>query len=282
MPTLPDTILRDIRNTLMHLKSQGFTGFDCSPEALQAFRTLTGPPKAAQARETKVPGGSDVSPGASKTAQTGHLRASGPAPNPATKAAPLKATQPESLAAIQADITDCHRCNLAEGRTRIVFGDGHPQARLVFVGEGPGHDEDLQGLPFVGRAGQLLTRIIEAMGLQRSDVYICNIVKCRPPGNRNPAPAEIEACSPFLRRQLAAIQPEFICALGTFAAQTLLDTATPISRLRGRFHTYQGIELIPTFHPAYLLRNPASKREVWEDMQQLMQAMGLPPRAVKS
>ena len=176
----------------------------------------------------------------------------------------------EMLAAIRTDLGDCHRCRLAQGRNKIVFGDGDPKAQLVFVGEGPGFEEDQQGKPFVGPAGQLLTRIIEAINLTRSQVYICNIVKCRPPGNRNPEPEEINTCFPFLERQIAAIQPDFICALGTFAAQTLLRTTTPISRLRGRFHEYRGIRVLPTYHPAYLLRNPEKKREVWEDMKMLM------------
>jgi len=176
----------------------------------------------------------------------------------------------ETLADVRTDLGDCHRCRLAQGRSKIVFGDGDPKAQLVFVGEGPGFEEDQQGKPFVGPAGQLLTRIIEAINLTRSQVYICNIVKCRPPGNRNPEPEEINTCFPFLERQIAAIQPDFICALGTFAAQTLLRTTTPISRLRGRFHEYRGIRVLPTYHPAYLLRNPEKKREVWEDMKMLM------------
>jgi DNA polymerase len=176
----------------------------------------------------------------------------------------------ETLDDIAADLGDCRRCRLARERTCIVFGEGDPRAKLVFVGEGPGFEEDRQGKPFVGAAGQLLTRIIEAIKLSRSQVYICNIIKCRPPGNRNPQPDEIKRCAPFLERQIAAIQPDFICALGTFAAQTLLQTATPISRLRGRFHRYKGIKLLPTYHPAYLLRNPDKKRDVWEDMKMLM------------
>ncbi|MDP3285549.1 MAG: uracil-DNA glycosylase, partial [Desulfobacterales bacterium] len=148
-----------------------------------------------------------------------------------------------------------------------------PDARLLFVGEGPGYDEDQQGEPFVGKAGQLLTKIIEAMNLTRKQVYICNIIKCRPPGNRNPAPDEIKACFPFLDGQLDAIRPDFICALGTFAAQTLLDTVEPISRLRGRFFNLRGIKVMPTYHPAYLLRNPEKKRDVWEDMKKLMSMM---------
>jgi DNA polymerase len=176
----------------------------------------------------------------------------------------------ETLEDIGADLGDCQRCRLARERNCIVFGEGNPRAKLVFVGEGPGFEEDRQGKPFVGAAGQLLTRIIEAIKLTRSQVYICNIIKCRPPGNRNPEPDEIKTCFPFLERQIAAIQPDFICALGTFAAQTLLKTATPISRLRGRFHTYNGIKVLPTYHPAYLLRNPDKKRDVWEDMKMLM------------
>ncbi|MEE8398472.1 MAG: uracil-DNA glycosylase [Desulfobacterales bacterium] len=181
----------------------------------------------------------------------------------------------ETLDDIIDDLGDCHRCPLAKDRTKIVFGVGNPDAKLVFVGEGPGYDEDKQGEPFVGRAGQLLTKIIQAMNLTREQVYICNIVKCRPPGNRNPSPDEITTCSPFLKRQLMTIQPDFICALGTFAAQTLLNTTVPISKLKGHFHDYMGIQLMPTFHPAYLLRNAGKKRDVWEDMQKLMKAMGL-------
>ena len=176
----------------------------------------------------------------------------------------------ETLQNIQTDLGDCQRCKLARGRNFIVFGDGNPNAKLVFVGEGPGVEEDRKGQPFVGAAGQLLTRIIEAIKLSRSQVYICNIIKCRPPGNRNPEPDEIKTCFPFLERQLAAIQPDFIVALGTFAAQTLLETTTPISRLRGRFHSYKGIKVVPTYHPAYLLRNSDKKRDVWEDMKMLM------------
>ena len=176
----------------------------------------------------------------------------------------------ETLNDIRSDLGDCQRCKLARGRNKIVFGDGDPGAKLVFVGEGPGFEEDQQGKPFVGAAGQLLSRIIDAIHLNRSQVYICNIIKCRPPGNRNPEPDEIKICFPFLERQIAAIQPDFICALGTFAAQTLLQTTVSISRLRGRFHEYKGIKVLPTYHPAYLLRNPEKKRDVWEDMKMLM------------
>jgi uracil-DNA glycosylase len=174
----------------------------------------------------------------------------------------------EALAAIRADIGDCTRCKLHMlGRKQIVFGVGNPQADLMFVGEAPGADEDDQGIPFVGRAGQLLTKIIEAIDLRRDDVYIANIIKCRPPQNRNPEPDEVASCEPFLFRQVDVIEPKVIVALGKYAAQTLLRTDSPISRLRGRVFDYRGAKLIPTFHPAYLLRNPSSKREVWEDMK---------------
>jgi len=180
------------------------------------------------------------------------------------------AAELQGLEKIRADLGDCRRCKLAVTRKHIVFGEGSSHARLVFVGEGPGYEEDQRGKPFVGAAGQLLTRIIEAIKLTREQVYICNIIKCRPPGNRNPQPDEIQACFPFLKRQLEAIRPQFICALGKVAAQTLLGSQQSISALRGRFHDYQGMRVLPTYHPAYLLRNPAGKRDVWQDMQMLM------------
>lgn len=183
---------------------------------------------------------------------------------------------PVTLDTIQKDLGDCQRCGLCHERKHIVFGAGNPSARLVFIGEGPGRDEDLQGEPFVGAAGELLTRIIQAIKLTRDEVYIGNIVKCRPPQNRNPLPDEIATCLPFLKRQLDAIQPEFIVALGKVAAQTLLETDQAISRLRGRFYDYNGIRLLPTYHPAYLLRSPEKKRDVWEDMKLLMKEYGQP------
>jgi len=181
---------------------------------------------------------------------------------------------PETLEKIRADIGDCRRCKLSNSRKNIVFGAGSPKARLVFVGEGPGFEEDKTGMPFVGAAGKLLTKIIQAIKLTREQVYICNVIKCRPPGNRNPDPDEIKACFPFLERQIATLKPDFICALGTFAAQILLETKEPISKLRGRFHDYKGIKLLPTYHPAYLLRNPDKKRDVWEDMKKLINEIG--------
>jgi uracil-DNA glycosylase len=176
--------------------------------------------------------------------------------------------QARTLDDLRAEIGDCRRCKLCSGRTHIVFGVGNPQARLMFVGEGPGRDEDLKGEPFVGRAGQLLTEIItKGMKLRREDVYIANVIKCRPPENRNPEPDEIAACQPFLQRQIDLIQPKVLVALGTFAAQTLLGLRTPISRLRGHWYDYHGIKLMPTLHPAYLLRNPADKKLVWTDIK---------------
>ena len=178
------------------------------------------------------------------------------------------------LEAVRTELGDCRRCPLGDRRQHLVFGEGNPSAELVFVGEAPGADEDAQGRPFVGRAGQLLTKIIAAMGLKREEVYICNILKCRPPGNRNPLPDEIAACEPFLIRQLGVIRPRVICAMGSIAAHALLKSEAPISVLRGRFHSYQGIPLMPTYHPAYLLRNPGAKKQVWEDVQGIMKRLG--------
>ncbi len=174
-----------------------------------------------------------------------------------------------NLASIRQELGECTRCRLHEGRNHVVFGEGDPHAALVFVGEGPGREEDLQGKPFVGRAGELLTRIIESIELTREEVYIANIVKCRPPKNRDPKPDEIQTCLPFLMRQLEAIKPRIICCLGTFAAQTLLGTEERISSLRGHFHPYKGAKLMPTYHPAFLLRNPQFKKDVWEDMKRI-------------
>jgi DNA polymerase len=178
------------------------------------------------------------------------------------------------LATIRADIGDCTRCKLhGLGRRQIVFGVGNPGADLMFVGEAPGHDEDVQGIPFVGRAGQLLTKIIEAIGLKREEVYIANVIKCRPPENRNPEPDEVASCQPFLFSQIGAIAPKVIVALGSFAAKTLLATEAPISRLRGRVYDLQGAKLVCTFHPAYLLRSPDRKRDTWEDMKKVRELL---------
>jgi len=182
---------------------------------------------------------------------------------------PVIDSRDPSLEAIRADIGDCRRCKLCEHRTNIVFGEGNPQAKLVFVGEGPGADEDATGRPFVGRAGQLLDKIIEAMGMKRNEVYIANIVKCRPPGNRAPERDEVDTCEPFLWRQLAFIRPEVIVALGSPAFQCLARTKESITRARGQWRDWNGIKIMPTFHPAFLLRSPDKKREVWEDMKKV-------------
>lgn len=199
-----------------------------------------------------------------------------------------RATRLETL---RAQVRNCRKCVLCEARKQTVFGQGNPTARIVFVGEGPGYEEDQQGLAFVGPAGQLLTRMIIAMGLTRDEVYICNVVKCRPPGNRTPAVEEIQACNPFLREQLEIIAPEVIVALGAPASQTLLNTGLPIGRLRGRFHEYYlsgqpgdgpAIPVMPTYHPAYLLRTPGDKGKTWDDLQQVMARLGLPVPKVQS
>jgi DNA polymerase len=182
-------------------------------------------------------------------------------------ASTVAAASSESLETIRSFIGDCQRCKLSKGRKNIVFGQGNPSAALMFVGEAPGADEDEQGLAFIGRAGQLLTKIIEAIGLTRDEVFIANVIKCRPPQNRNPEPDEITACQPFLERQIDSIRPKVLVGLGKFGGQWLLKTAEPISKIRGRFGDYKGIKVMPTYHPAFLLRNPAAKKEVWEDMK---------------
>jgi uracil-DNA glycosylase len=180
----------------------------------------------------------------------------------------------KTLEELRAAIGDCRLCKLCAGRTHLVFGVGNPKAKLMFIGEGPGRDEDLQGEPFVGRAGQLLTDIItKGMGLRREDVYITNVVKCRPPENRNPEPDEVASCEPFLRKQIDLIRPEIIIGLGKFAVQTLLQSKVPITKLRGNWHSYHGIKLMPTFHPAYLLRNPGDKKLVWQDIKKVLKEM---------
>ncbi len=200
-----------------------------------------------------------------------------PAAAPASAPAAAELAAAKTLDGLRGVIGDCRRCRLHGARTQVVFGVGNPRARVVFVGEGPGRDEDLQGEPFVGRAGQLLTDIIEkGMRLSRADVYICNVVKCRPPQNRNPEPDEVATCSPFLHRQIELVGPEVLVTLGKFAAHALLSTDTPITRLRGQWQDFRGIPVMPTFHPAYLLRNPAEKKTVWQDIKLVMTRLGLP------
>jgi uracil-DNA glycosylase len=254
---------RDLADHLRFFEELGATGVSRDP--LWRVRPVQPPSSAA----TSVP-------------VTGSAHVSQPRPTPPSSAATsvLRGAPPSSpatsvldpgrfLRVLQDEIgPSCTRCKLHTlGRKQVVFGVGNPNADLMFIGEAPGADEDEQGEPFVGRAGQLLTKIIEAIGLQRGDVYIANLIKCRPPGNRNPEPDEVEQCEPFLFRQIDAIKPKVIIALGKFSAQALLKTTDPITRLRGRVYNYRGASLIPTFHPAYLLRNPAAKREVWDDMK---------------
>jgi uracil-DNA glycosylase len=202
------------------------------------------------------------------------LASTGPAPV-------VRSEDPErDLADLRVEIGDCTRCRLCEKRTQVVFGVGNPQADLMFVGEGPGYEEDRQGMPFVGKAGQLLNRIIQAMEMTRDQVYIANVVKCRPPENRTPMPDEISICSPFLFRQISIIRPRIVCALGGVAVQTLLQTSTSVSRLRGELRSLpDGTPVMPTFHPAYLLRNPEKKKEVWEDMKKVMEYLSRAPRS---
>jgi len=218
-----------------------------------------------------------------------------PPPSPPREAVTMKPSDPQDedrdlgaprgaagLQLVREELGDCKRCKLCTTRTNIVFGVGNPDAHLVFVGEAPGADEDAQGEPFVGKAGQLLTKMIEAMGYARGDVYICNVLKCRPPGNRNPEPDEVASCEPFLKKQLGAIRPRIIVALGKFAVQCLLRDDSPISRLRGNLRTYEGIPLMPTFHPAYLLRDPSKKKLAWDDLKAVNAALASvgisPPR----
>ena len=264
-------LVGQLRTNLASRQRAGLMGVPRKPSARTAVAAVPASPTASAA---------------SRTSQSVATAAPSPAPKataPATDEPSARPTGAAGLAVVREDLGDCQRCKLAPLRTKLVFGVGNPNAHLVFVGEAPGADEDAQGEPFVGKAGQLLTKMIEAMGYRREDVYICNILKCRPPGNRNPEPDEIEKCEPFLKAQLAALRPHVIVALGKFAAQCLLRDETPISRLRGTFRSYEGIPLMPTFHPAYLLRDPSKKKEAWEDLKAVnaaLKRLGLePPRA---
>ncbi|MFQ5693757.1 MAG: uracil-DNA glycosylase family protein [Nitrospinota bacterium] len=249
--------LADLRAHLEGEAAEGIEEVAVNPAFLRPART---PRAAPPSRESADPSGASRPVRAESAA-------------PATTAE----TPMESLEEIRADLGDCRRCRLCDGRKSIVFGVGSPDADLVIVGEAPGRDEDIQGEPFVGRAGQLLTRMLAAIGLRREDVYICNVIKCRPPENRNPQPDEVAACEPFLIRQLKSLRPKVILAMGKFASQTLLNTEERISALRGNFREYQGVPVMPTYHPAYLLRNQSQKRAVWEDLQKVHKALGLGP-----
>ncbi len=234
------------------------------------------PPPAAQAPDS--PGAAASAPGpGTPPALSGAVR------SPAPSAARARGASARALAVLrEEEIGDCRRCRLCEKRTHIVFGAGDPESRLMFVGEGPGHDEDVQGLPFVGRAGQLLTDIIRAMKLTREQVYIANVVKCRPPENRAPEPDEIAACRGFLDRQIEIIAPDVIVTLGAVAAQALLGAAGGISKIRGQIREYRGIPVMPTFHPAYLLRSPDKKKDVWQDMQKVISLLARRGEAIGS
>jgi uracil-DNA glycosylase len=275
------TLLASLRDYVEQIREEGLEG-------------LTGRGGvAASASSAKLPVKSPSKPSRSTTPepQTTAISEKIPAPSASTGVADSPAQSAPSdlfylypglektgdLAALRDFIGECTRCKLAPLRTNIVFGVGNPKADLMFVGEAPGHDEDLRAEPFVGRAGQLLTDIIErGMGLTRSEVYICNVIKCRPPENRNPEGDEVAACEPFLFRQIDLVRPRVIVGLGTFAVQAVLKIKTPISKLRGNWHTVRGIKMMPTFHPAYLLRNPSDKRLVWSDIQAVMKELGRP------
>ncbi|HKF52065.1 MAG TPA: uracil-DNA glycosylase [Candidatus Acidoferrales bacterium] len=264
---------------------QYFSELGISPFYLDRASAVTG--NAARTISTSaanppIPNSASVHTPASVAAMRAKLQSSAApsaAPSPVIKSASLfdasQRIENDSLSRISEDIGDCKRCRLCQQRNKIVFGSGNAHAEVVFVGEGPGRDEDIQGLPFVGRAGKLLTQMIEAMGLRRDDVYICNVVKCRPPENRAPEPDEMETCSPFLFRQLAVIQPKAIVCLGAIAFQALYGAKQSISRLRGQWLEFRDIPMMATYHPAYLLRNPNAKGEVWEDLKKVMAHLGL-------
>jgi len=260
-------LLDSVRDYLEQLAEEGLEGLPATAPTRAAAPKAAVPPASVPARD-------GVS---SRDAAAG---AASP-PRPASAPIEMLSRYPglektATLEELRAFIGDCQRCKLAPLRTHLVFGVGNPEADLMFVGEAPGADEDARGEPFVGRAGQLLTDIIErGMGLRRADVYICNVIKCRPPDNRNPEADEVAACEPFLMRQIDLVQPRAIVALGTFAVQALLKVKTPISRLRGNWHEVRGVKLMPTFHPAYLLRSPGEKRVVWQDIQEVMKLLGI-------
>ena len=258
MPDHPDpALLEQLKDHLKYYAETGIDRFD--PKAVSGALRLTASVRGTTKRSSHRPQQPEPSTQTALFAEPGTV-----------------SVRDSSLEEVRDDLGDCQRCKLCQDRTHIVFGAGNPQARLVFVGEGPGVEEDRQGLPFVGRAGQLLTRMIEAIQMRRDEVYICNVVKCRPPGNRTPQEDEITACSPFLVRQLAVLQPEVICCLGLTAAQTLLQVRTPIGRLRGKIHSFGGARLVATYHPAYLLRNPPAKRVVWEDLKRIRSLLSPP------
>ncbi|MFP4309075.1 MAG: uracil-DNA glycosylase family protein [Desulfococcaceae bacterium] len=275
-------LLLAVQDSLRAMSASGCAGFDLSPEARAVLDRLAPPRRNSEegpGERTTGPRDRNFPAGGLGTEKP-QPRMDRPSGRPRTSREPARAKSPdargpapgaETLEDIRADLGDCRRCPLAEGRNRLVFGTGNPRARAMFVGEGPGRDEDRQGEPFVGRAGQLLNRIIQAVGMTRESVYIANVVKCRPPGNRNPEPDEMATCRPFLDRQIRSVRPEILVALGKVAARALLGTDAPLNRLRGRFHSYGETPLLVTYHPAFLLRYPEWKRAVWADMKRLME-----------
>jgi uracil-DNA glycosylase family 4 len=281
--TPPDraTLLASLRDYVEQIREEGLEGLSGTASAIPAAS-----PTRSSATVSRTSAANPIN--SAKPAPPSDGIATPPVARPPSSSTPAELfykypglEQTADLAALREFIGECTRCKLAPMRTNLVFGVGNPQADLMFVGEAPGHDEDLRGEPFVGRAGQLLTDIIErGMGLTRADVYICNVIKCRPPENRNPEPDEVAACEPFLFRQIDLVRPRVIVGLGTFAVQAVLKIKTPISKLRGNWHEVRGIKMMPTFHPAYLLRNPGDKRLVWSDIQAVMKELGhpIPPR----
>ena len=283
-------LLASLRDYIEQLREEGLDGLPAVNLPLgggrQSLRT-----EKAETRLANISAGETIQPEEKRIA----LKRDNPIEAPLVTASSNTATElfyrypglekADNLEMLREFIGACTRCKLAPLRTNLVFGVGNPNADLMFVGEAPGADEDLQGEPFVGRAGQLLTDIIErGMRLARSDVYICNVIKCRPPENRNPEADEVSTCEPFLFRQIDLVRPRAIVGLGTFAVQALLKVKTPISKLRGKWHEVRGIKMMPTFHPAYLLRNPSDKRLVWADIQEVMKFLGqpIPPRSARS
>lgn len=250
------TLVATLRDYVEQLREEGMEGLPAAVPATQSTHTAASAPAPIETAAT---------PPAGVTTSTELF----------SKYPGLEATS--TLENLREFVGDCTRCKLAPFRTNLVFGVGNPDAQLMFVGEAPGADEDARGEPFVGRAGQLLTDIIErGMGIRRSDVYICNVIKCRPPENRNPEPDEVASCEPFLFRQIDIVRPRAIVGLGTFAVQAVLKVKTPISKMRGHWHDFRGIRFMPTFHPAYLLRNPSDKRLVWADIQEVMRFLEMP------
>ena len=276
MPQEFDPVTRSaLEERLRFYRDLGLTEFYRRPVAPALMAALQPALPAAEAARTEMP----------DTAQTQTIAEEGQPipprknfpPPPEVSAAVAPADRVSALQIIREEIGDCTRCALHKGRNKLVFADGDPQARLMFVGEGPGADEDAQGIPFVGRAGQLLNNMIGAMGLKREEVYIANVVKCRPPGNRTPEPEEAHTCSPFLFRQIDVVRPEVLVALGATAATYLLGQRQPLAGLRGRIHSFRGTKLIVTYHPAFLLRDPRQKKEAWADLQIAMRELGLKP-----